>query len=393
MENGENQRIPLNNNGNPFPSKKQTEREKKNLLQQQSLSILKKSDWNHPAGIDKIKLHIPSTLYELSSVDRWAVVPNRKNQTELFVEDVPIIRTTDGEIICAEKVYHNSNRDIGKEDTENISFSINGSGLAVEFNPSKIKGMYYGKLAGIGDVKDVVGDVMKYGNDIGLTFPSFDDIKVSRLDYAKDREMEFNVHSYQQVFRGLELKRSKNRAEFPSGFYDGNSMREFNVYDKGAEVERILPNSKYMRVEYRALKTETNKREGIQTLRNLCDWSDEGVSTHYSSIVSKDLLKINNETTQSLDFDDAVPMIQALHQRYGRGAVMSYYAAVGYHFILREKSVREQKEILESTGLYNRHSVWKFFKKMEEMMSSMKSKSKRYSVIEKYNEICGKFAA
>jgi hypothetical protein len=320
-------------------------------------------------------------------------VPNRKNQTELFVEDVPIIRTTDGEIICAEKVYHNSNRDIGKEDTENISFSINGSGLAVEFNPSKIKGMYYGKLAGIGDVKDVVGDVMKYGNDIGLTFPSFDDIKVSRLDYAKDREMEFNVHSYQQVFRGLELKRSKNRAEFPSGFYDGNSMREFNVYDKGAEVERILPNSKYMRVEYRALKTETNKREGIQTLRNLCDWSDEGVSTHYSSIVSKDLLKINNETTQSLDFDDAVPMIQSLHERYGRGAVMHYYAAVGYHFILREKSVREQKEILESTGLYNRHSVWKFFKKMEEMMSSMKSKSKRYSVIEKYNEICGKFAA
>lgn len=389
----EHREIPMNNNGISFPTKQQ--QPQKNVLKEKAISILKKGEWNSPAGIDKIRIQCPSDGFSLDGIEKWTHVPNRKNQNELFPIETPLIRTTDGVINSGEKLYHNSNQSPGMEDTEQIMFNINQHGLSVEFNPSKQKGFRYGKLAGIGDVKEVVEDVLKYGSSIGLSFPSYDEIKMSRIDYAMDREMSLPVNQYSSIWSRVEMKRNNNRAEFPSGFYTGNDSREFNCYDKGAETEKVLPYSKYMRVEYRALKTKVNRSEGVSSLRELMDWDDAGIQKHYRDKVRYDLLKIKDETYQMLDFDDEIATIKSLYSVSRRSAVRKWIMCYGINAILTkgEKRWEDVRNIITATELYSRETVWKMIEEMKQLHNSLKSKQSRNTLIEKYNELCDKFAA
>lgn len=389
-----NREIPMSSNGISFPIKKH--HNQKSELKEKAISALKMSSWDNPAGIDKIRIVCPPESFGLSEIDKWAQIPNRKGQNELFPTEVPIIRTTDGVIEYGERLYHNSNQVDGKEGTENIAFSINGHGLSIDFNPSKQRGLVYGKLAGIGEVKDVVSEVLKYGSEIGLSFPSYDEMKLGRIDYAMDREMRLPVNQYGAIWSRVEMSRSNNRAEFPSGFYNGNSSREFNVYDKGAEAERFLPSSKYMRIEYRALKTKVNKKEGVTSLRDLVDWDDAGIHKHYRDKVRYDLLRINDETHQMLDFDDDVSILKSIHSKNPRNAVRKWIMMYGLNSILMkgEKRWEDIRNIIESTELFNRHTIWKQLDEMKKLHDSLRSnKRSRHTLIERYNELCDKFAA
>ena len=247
-------------------------------------------------GIDKLNLYTPD--YDLKDSHPF-------NWTEKY-DSAKKERT--------KKYWYNS---------KGITYDINHRGLIVQCNPSKFKHEYH--LSGLSGVKDAIPIIQKDAKEHGLTF-DIERMKVSRLDLAKQNQMDNSFMVYAPVFRSLDAKYSPHRRDYGSTFMFGNRSRQTCIYDKLAEVKqrRIMkmPERNLMRMETRYMGSRLNKKvHGFATLQNLLDSSDDFITSNYTNHIEGRILTIKPEQFDAKNlpaYEKQVEYMKQMHKKYNR---------------------------------------------------------------------------
>ena len=311
-------------------------------------------------------------------------------------------------------VQYNKQKDVKTKrywcNSNGINYSINDKGLAVQFNPSTQKHPYH--LHGLDSVAEVLDLVKTDSKEQGLSFnPELS--RVSRLDLAKQNEMNQPFMVYAPVYRSLDAKYSPHKRDYGNSFYLGNRSRQTNIYDKKAQVLKHrkieIPERNLMRMESRfmgsrVLKSLAKTPKGHSfSLSDLLEWSDREITTHYTNHLKSRILTIN---PKSFDLDDLpayqreVEYMRQMHEKYNRQGWSKLWVlgmmASGQWMMEHFGDLEIINQMMDDAGLCKKQKqrARKDFKKLMELpaLDSMKGR-KSIPIIELYSELVKKFAA
>ena len=242
-------------------------------------------------GIDKVRLYTRD--YQIKNTTCLGIQPNTKKQGETDTEPTLLFHS-DGEPIYGAKAFHN---------TEDINLDINRLGLSVLYNPTNYGGNNT-LTAKPDELKYIAKDIEDYLQTIGVEL-SLDNTKITRLDTAKDSQMNKDVYLYNGAFATLNGKRTKQRVMYPDGYRLGNTQRQGIFYDKGKEQTGVESNN--MRCEYKALKAKEVQRSygGIAYLKDLHKVTARDIEYFYKMNLSNHVLVESAQQRQlQLKFSD-----------------------------------------------------------------------------------------
>lgn len=267
----------------------------------------------------------------------------------------------------------------------------------VTFNPSKYLGKDYCDLASSEDVKTVLSSLESTLYDQYSLKINLSNAKISRIDFAKDREMNYHTYMYEKVFSLLRLKRQTKHAIYPHGFLQGNKQREFVFYDKAVEVlKNKINSSPYMRAEYRLLQTKVVGAIGLGSPSDLYSYGNDGVNCLYNLLLSKDLITDKDELTKGvansvLDFTDVLSLLDSISKSGAkRNTALLLAAHFGVESMFSMYDRNQWKNLLLQR--YERNHVNNTLNQLESMLKSIKS-ANNFSIVAGYHEIKSKFAA
>lgn len=278
-------------------------------------------------GIDKVQLWAPLEQVGVKKFSNELFGSNRS--TRQGGSELPHLFTDmSGEPVIANSIYHNS--EIGQ-------YSINQKGLLVQFNPSKLcapSGNNY-KLATTGkefyqSVRTIEHELKQVGIITNLA-----EMRLCRLDLAKQAEMSNPFPTYVDAFLMLKGKRAKEQRLYPNGYTVGNKSWETIGYDKGQELATKgvlgIAEKNLMRLENRWLKAETiSKVLGLTGLPDLADTSPAELTAMYKHHLNTRYFPKQFDGLQAkLDFDTAVSEMKAVQEMMGNknGWLKDYLAA------------------------------------------------------------------
>lgn len=329
------------------------------------------------------------------SFDAFCELYPDQNQLALPTFSQPHLLTTKrGEELYCKSLY--ANDPDGKFKIDIARFREAPSCL-VTFNPSKYLGKDYCDLASSEDVKNVLSSLESTLYDQYSLKINLSNAKISRIDFAKDREMNYHTYMYEKVFSLLRLKRQTKHAIYPHGFLQGNRQREFVFYDKAVEVlKNKINSSPYMRAEYRLLQTKVVGAFGLGSPSDLYSYGNDGVNYLYNVLLSKDLITDKDELTKGvansvLDFTDVISLLDSISKSGAkRNTALLLAAHFGVESMFSMYDRNQWKNLLLQR--YERNHVNNTLNQLESMLKSIKS-ANNFSIVAGYHEIKSKFAA
>ena len=296
-------------------------------------------------GIDKIQLWSP--LNEVSVKDANPSIFGYNRNTRQGSGDLPCLFTDrGGQPVYANSIYHNSSL---------ANYSINAKGLQVQFNPSKALHPYH--LTGTGkQFSAIVQQVSQEIRGIGID-ADIDQMKLVRLDLAKQAEMSNPFANYIDAFRMLKGKRAKEQRQYPSGYIVGNTRWQTIGYDKGEELKQhhhSIPEKNLMRIESRWIKGQSiSAHFHLNTLPALAELSPTDLTKIYTSHLTDKYFPKQYEGDQMvMDFDTVIDQMKAAQNRYGRGWFIRYISAISIDGFIMQLGGMEmvRKALLEVTS-------------------------------------------
>ncbi len=145
--------------------------------------------------------------------------------------------------------------------------------------------------------------------------------KITRLDLARNVELDFPVSSYDLAFGLVKCRKRVNMVQHgPTGFYLGNKQWEFGGYDKGAEmlekgIELAACPENTLRAEMRYKKSATVRAAtGCETPKDLSrNW--ENFAPAFKASLERDVFKAKIEA--NLDRNVAIDTLFEIVRRSG----------------------------------------------------------------------------
>lgn len=280
-------------------------------------------------GIDKIQLWAPLQQVAINEANPGIFGFNRS--TKQGRADLPLLLTdSTGTPIYANSIYHNS---------QFAQYSINQVGLQVQFNPSKAKHPYH--LAATGkEFSDTVKSIRQEMAAIGIN-TNLDQMKLVRLDLAKQAEMSNPFGNYIDAFRMLKGKRAKEQRQYPSGYIVGNTRWQTIGYDKGEELKQhkyTIPEKNLMRLESRWLKGQSVSAQfHLATLPELADLTPGELNSIYVAHLNTRYFPKQFEGDQMImDFETVIDQMKTAQNRYGKGWLFKYLSAINVDTFLQQ---------------------------------------------------------
>jgi hypothetical protein len=312
-------------------------------------------------GIDKIQLWAP--LNQVSVKDADSSLFGFNMTTRQGSGDLPHLLTDSrGKAVAANSMYHNSTL---------AQYSINARGLQVQFNPSKAAGHPY-HLSGTGakfteTVKAIAGQLQAVGISADL-----DQMKLVRIDLAKQAEMSLPFGNYIDAFRMLKGKRAKEQRQYPSGYIVGNTRWQTIGYDKGEELKQhhlAIDEKNLMRLETRWLKSAVVSAQfKLNTLPVLCELAPADLDNIYKTHLTTKYFPKQYEGEQAvMDFDTVIDQMKTAQNSYGRNWFIKYISAVSIDNFLLQLGGLEmvRKALLEVT---NKQRASDYIKELTELL-------------------------
>lgn len=345
-----------------------------------------------PAGVDKLQVYTRD--FQLRNTLNFSLLPNYKNQGEEDIKPTPLCRLYDsdglaGEILEGSKAFHNAGDQFG-----NLAANIDYRGLSVNWNPSKLAGKYTGELASPEEVKESLPKIESYLSDIGVRL-NLSECKISRIDLAKDREMEDKVFSYSPAFSVLEGKRMKERVQYPDGVRIGKGTRQGIFYDKGLELKPKSGSTNNMRGEVRLLKGKSVQRVlSVLKLSEFTSLHQEDISNIYSNYINKDIFRLGNSDQLSFDFASEVRFLKSFRESGRRNAFKYWIMTEGMEVkLLKLGGTEGLRRVLEEAGFTPRY-VHDCLRECREILSQKSFQdSDTKTLSQRYEEIRYKFTA
>lgn len=283
--------------------------------------------------------------------------------------------------------------------------TIDGRGLKVEYNPSKILHPYHlnNDNKSLFNVQDNVRRELK---DNGILLGDNVELAVSRLDFARNVQMDQPIGAYGHLFSSLKAKRQSTK-QFPNSYYHTNGSQESNFYDKGLALDYehkginvpvIEPNT--MRGELRAKKRDSVGRiYKLNDMWQLLEFSPEYRLDKYKDNLKKQLFQGNTDPLQTSMFPDynrQVEYLKALKVKHPRGAIGKFIQSVGIVSLLAEVGTMEDfRKMLLEAGYADKYS----FRVIADLQKELHQSSMFYgdngkqSLMKLYNEVYQKFVA
>lgn len=315
---------------------------------------------NGSFGIDKLTVFTPNFQVEDLSTERgWSI---QRAETPDAPKPNPLHRDGTGRIVYGNKAYVN---------TGTVRFDLDHRGLRIDLNPSKL--VHPWKLAGV-DVMGTVEDLIQTEADRhGLQFDP-NDLRLSRLDLARQHEMTEPLSVYGHAYRLMQGKRMTT-AQFPNGARFGNRQRQAVFYDKRAELIHRLkeglgcPN-KLLRAEARFMAHKAaTAATGITYLHQLQKAGDGQLLESYTAFLSRDVFRVKGDGTQSIiPLENMDKVFDRIMQTTKRDAVALFERAMGINLLLVQfGGIDGYLDYLTRKG-FERTTVWRAGNKVRELI-------------------------
>lgn len=283
-----------------------------------------------------------------------------------------------------------------------VDIDIDKAGFSVHYNPSKILHPY--KL--INDntiIKDQFNQIRKELKDAGIIFIGDEGLRMSRIDIAKNCQMDRPLALYDSVFSQLRGSRMQSTS-IDNTWTFRNKSRQTTFYDKVSELINgnietdILPNT--LRGEVRALKSEAVARMyRINTLQGLINTSPEyRIEKYKENLISSVFRSVNSKDQLQMfatDYDREIEIMKQF-KRVGRGAVNKYMSIKGIDNVIEQLgNINNFRMLLIDSG-FKRNHAFRESKKLEDLLIQTRfltpnKKAEKISLL--YDEVYQKFVA
>jgi len=240
-------------------------------------------------GVDKLTLFTPDYhVHDLSPSQGWTV---HRRESPDAPETPSLLRDGTGKTVYANKAFVK---------TERVTFDINSYGLRVDLNPSK--GHHPWHLSP--DLDGVTREIMHGAERYGLLLDP-DNLRLVRLDLARQSEMPETPSTYGHAFTLLRGKRMKS-AIYPDGAHFRNGQRQAIFYSKRAELmyrhkEGYGCPSRLLRAEARFMTHKaTTQATGLTYLPDIVRAQPEQLFEVYRDFMARDVFRITGDGQQEI---------------------------------------------------------------------------------------------
>lgn len=268
--------------------------------------------------------------------------------------------------------------------TELYNLDITTKGLFVQFNPSKIYHDINFYPVSSNQVKIVCNEIAGDLKDNGIQL-NFDNMKVSRLDLAKNINVDYGFTEYSDLLRCLSGKRM-NARDYGTSYLFYNKSREISFYDKIEEMKTHnvdfskydIPLGNVMRAELRFKQNSVVKRDvGLEKVNNLYDVEYyDYLKNKYKKIISDVVFK-NNNLDEQLRFDFVCEM-DRLKSFVGNGGIPRYRKMLGLNELIKVWSPLDKfKKAVRECG-YTRQHANRVIKEIQDDIKDYKKHNKKY---------------
>ena len=280
--------------------------------------------------------------------------------------------------------------------TEHYNLNINSYGLQVTFNPSKTYHPY--ELCTDAKVLEKRIETLSkdiYGRGIRL---DIEQANISRIDLAKNAEMNQPCIAYSPVLSWLNIQRAKRTAMYPDGHTSNNNKFGLNFYNKGKELRendiQVIQHDNMMRCELQLKGTQSvGKRIGIGNIRTLYESGITPLNDFYNDTLTKDVFKSKNITQYRISYTGTKETLMSLRDMYGQSALNMFYSMYGIGELMNEVgSLQAFEKMLSELG-YHRNTIAKHKKRVLALLDIQKSITKQSGIGKLYKELLYKFAS
>jgi len=304
-------------------------------------------------GIDKLSLYTAD--FKVKEVKPQIFGIDRRVRQGSTTEELPYLLTdAAGNRIQANGIYHNS---------PIASYSINHKGLNVTFNPNKIVHPYHLTEINTAKYNESITQVEHELSSIGI-HTNMDFMKVTRIDLAKQSEMDLCCYHYADAFKMMRGKRMKQRSMEGYNLIN-NKQKQVCFYDKENELKsygigNIMQGEKnLMRAEIRLLKSDATKR-----LFSVCAFNEfkkfipSDINSLYNSFLNKNVFSSPADAIQmQLDFSKEVEIFKYLREKKGRSAFIYLLAMNDIEdYILKLGGIDKVYDLSISAGISERQA-------------------------------------
>jgi hypothetical protein len=279
---------------------------------------------------------------------------------------------------------------------EQYAININRNGLQVVFNPSKAYHPY--KLCNDSKVLQERLETLAKGIKEKGFILDIEQAKISRIDLAKNANMEQPCIAYSPVFSWLNIKRAKRTAMYPDGYTSNNNRLGLIFYNKGKELREnkilVINDDKVMRCELQYKGTQSVcKRTGIGNIRSLIETGIQPLSDLYNETLLNDIFKNQESGQYPISYEGTKETLENLRRQYGQQALNYFYSIHGVSSIITEVgSLQAFESMLYEIG-YHRNTVYKHKTRMMKLMKLQSNIIKKSHIGKLYKELTYKFAS
>jgi hypothetical protein len=341
-------------------------------------------------GVDKI--HFFTQDFKVTDTLNLNIQPNRKKAGEDYIEATSLFEVGD-ECIMAEKAYANQDK---------FGMTIDKYGLHVNLNPSK----FYHPYMLNSDMKQIdlaVSHVEKELSNIGVHF-SPKHSRISRVDLAKQFQVDKPIINYSDMFRMLKAKRS-NSIAYPTASTWRNKSIQAQCYDKGVELmsmsnDRVmsqLHSSHFMRAEIRYTTGPSLSRHlKRNSYAEFVKMQPEEINERYIHHWKDNVFRVRPKEQLTIDFDNHLDTLKAYKEKYPRGGFDKFLQVLSLDNILSTYGNLETLRYLLIEAGYARQYSYKAVDNLKDLLAQKAEfdrTNKRVTTMTLYNEVLDKICA
>jgi hypothetical protein len=301
-------------------------------------------------SIDKIK--VSTTDFCLNQIDTFGVNSHNKQPNQPISESA-CCYDEKGNPIIAQNIFIHSIETPYHLDIK----PLNGIPTTwLTFNPNKFDSLDVAINRISNDLKD--NHKFEFG---------FNENKLSRVDIARDCQMQFNMIDYiQPIDMLMKTRYQKDSVKYPNSMLYKTTGWQKCTYDKGLKnqldegiKDYIATNTKLMRDEIRLLNPKyINKHLGFNNLHTLIDLNDSqpALSKLYADIQNKFIRDIQkNNSTNQIGVGD---MVNLLDNLINEGYKTKYIALQFINITSEGNSLLQRKQWIDAVTQWVNSRQW-----------------------------------
>lgn len=342
------------------------------------------------AGIDKVSLWMPAGNFDVKDGHK-AGLKLKAGTIDLATGE------TDSTLLFRDKAGRQFEGAGAYDNSELYNLNINRYGLNLIFNPSK---PYHPHHLCTGDevlqerTERVFNDLYRKGIKADWL-----QARLTRIDLARNAEMEHPCVAYTPVFSLLRVPRSKRQATYPDGYGTGNNRFGFNAYNKGKELRpehKEYDQDNLMRQELQFKhKDVIAKKLHVVSVNDMYEAGMEQLNKCYQDTMRGEVYKAKDlQLNQVLiPFASHLETLIDLQKEHGRQAInvwLNLYGVAG--LVEAVGSTDAVLAVIDEAG-YHRNTRMKYGKRIQRLMNTRAMLKQQKGIGKLYREMLQKFVA